>query len=54
MRPRTTHHRAIGPDHTAWPDTTPDFLQLRERALRERTLAINTALSALWGRLKIN
>lgn len=54
MRPQTTNPRAIGPDHTAWPDTTPDFLQLRERAMHERTLAINAALTALWNRLKTN
>lgn len=54
MRHQITNSRAIGPDHTAWPDTTPDFLQLRERAMHERTLAINAALSALWGRLKVN
>lgn len=54
MRPQIKNHRAMGPDHTTWPDHTPDFLQLRERAMQERTLAINSALSAFWGRLKIN
>ncbi|WP_420408725.1 hypothetical protein [Hoeflea sp.] len=54
MRPQTKNHRAIGPDHAAWPDATPDFLKLRERAMHERTLAINAALSALWSRLRAN
>jgi hypothetical protein len=54
MRRQTRNTRALGPDQTAWPDDTPNFLQMRERAMNERTLAINAALSALWGRLKIN
>lgn len=40
-----------GTDGIRWPHSTPDFLQLRDRAKHQRTLAINAALSAIWGRL---
>lgn len=43
--------RSANRDQTIWPDSTPDFLQLRDRAKHQRTLAINAALSAIWGRL---
>jgi hypothetical protein len=43
--------RGTGHDHMVWPDSTPDFLQLRDRAKHQRTMAINAALSAIWGRL---
>ncbi|WP_299867877.1 hypothetical protein [uncultured Hoeflea sp.] len=45
--------RGPGRDHVRWPDSTPDFLQLRDHAKRQRSQAINAALAALWGRLSV-
>ncbi|WP_394690209.1 hypothetical protein [Hoeflea sp.] len=44
--------RGAARNQITWPDSTPDFLQLRDRAKHQRTLAINAALSAIWGRLR--
>jgi hypothetical protein len=51
MSAPNTASRGPGRNDARWPESTPDFLQLRDRARHQRTMAINAALAAIWGRL---
>jgi hypothetical protein len=51
MSAPNTASRGPGRKDARWPESTPDFLQLRDRARHQRTMAINAALAAIWGRL---